>query len=123
MAPMSELGALAFYCNPGALRVALRAGADPNAIDVGTGRTPLMWLCEMHDSNTKARKRMFRLLMDAGASLEQRDAACLTAWHYASYGAARSFRNFVKAEYKRRLGSLPSRTFKRSEVSGGGELL
>jgi hypothetical protein len=119
---MSQLGGSAFYCSPGSLRAALRAGADPNVADPETGCTPLMWLCEMHDSNTKARKRMFRLLVKAGASLEQRDAASLTAWHYASNGAARSFRNFVKAEYKRRLGKLPSRRFKRCELSRCAEV-
>jgi hypothetical protein len=71
----------------------------------------------MHDKHVRTRKRMFRQLIAVGASLAQRDAANLTAWHYAAESAPKSFRRFVRAEYKRRLGHVPPRTFKRSELA------
>lgn len=95
MAPKTDLGAFAFYCAPSELRAALRAGANPNEADPDTGTTPLMWLCEMLDKHTRTRKRMFRYLVEAGASLTTLDIHGQTAWHYAAYGSSKSFRKFV----------------------------
>jgi hypothetical protein len=115
VAPKTALSVFAFYCAPGSLRAALKAGADPNERDTDTGATPLMWLCEMHDKHTRERKRMFRWLVRAGASLELTNKEGLVAWHYAAVGSCRSFRRFVRSEYKRLLGRVPSRKFKRNE--------
>lgn len=109
MAPKSDLGGFAFYCAPGALRAELKAGADPNVADLDTGTTPLMWLCEMLDRHTKSRKRMFRLLVSAGASLTATDIHGQMACHYAAYGASRSFKHHVFREYRRILGRVPKK--------------
>lgn len=102
MAPKTRLGEYAFYCSPGALRKALRSGADPNERDPGNQRTPLMWLCEMYDHHHRSRKRMFRLLVRAGADIELKDNAGLTALEFARWGSIKVFRRFVEREYRRR---------------------
>ena len=106
----------AFYCSPAGVRAELRGGADPNAIDLDTGKTALMWLCETHDHHTRERKRMFRYLVEAGASLTATDRTGMTAWDYARAGAARSFRKFVQREYRRIVGRVPSRTMRRADL-------
>ena len=115
MPKVSALAASAFYCAPGRLHALLRAGADPNEADPDTGKTPLMWLCEMSDEHTRERKRMFRVLVAAGASLAQTDHSQLTAWHYAARSASPAFRRFVRDEYRRRFGRVPSRWFRRGD--------
>jgi hypothetical protein len=116
MTSKNDLGSLAFYCAPGALRSALRRGADPNEADPDTKVTPLMRLCEMHDHHVRKRKRMFRYLVKAGASLANTDANGATAWDYARSSASKGFKRFVKREYQRILGRVPGRTMLRSEV-------
>jgi hypothetical protein len=117
MAPKTDLGNYAFYCAPGALRKALKQGANPNDADPDTKKTPLMWLCEMHDKHTRCRKRMFRTLVKTGARLDATDVNGMTAWDYARFGAARGFREFVRREYQRILGRAPSRSALRSKMS------
>jgi len=102
MAPKTELGVHAFYCNPAALRKALRDGQDPNQRDPDTQRMPLMWLCEMLDHHQRSRKRMFRMLVQAGADLQLRDHAGLRALEVIRFGAIKVFRRFVEEEYRRR---------------------
>ena len=102
MAPKTDLSASAFHCAPWTLRNQLKSGANPNEPDPDTGKTPLMWLCEMHDHHTRERKRMFRYLIQAGASLDAKDLNGLTALDYAGFGASRSFRAFIRREYQRR---------------------
>jgi ankyrin repeat protein len=119
MAPKTDLASYAFYCAPGALRSALKKhGANPNQTDSDTNKTPLMWLCEMHDKHTRSRKRMFRALVRAGAQLDARDINGLTAWDYAKLGAARGFRAFVRAEYQRIMGSAVSKDLHQAESLG-----
>ncbi len=108
MAPKTDLGAFAFHCSPGALKKALRNGQDPNQADPDTKRTPVMWLCEMFDHNQRSRKRMFRLLVRAGANLELRDHSGMTALDIAKFGSIRVFRRFVENEYRRRRKSTQS---------------
>lgn len=100
------------------MRALLRQGANPNEPDPDTGKTPLMWLCEMRDNHTKERKRMFRYLIKAGATLDARDKDNSTAWDYARDGASKSFRAFVKREYQRIIGKPPSRTVRRADLPG-----
>jgi len=107
MAPKTHLGACAFHCAPGALKRALKAGADPDERDPDTQRTPLMWLCEMHDAHTRSRKRMWRRLLQAGADLHARDHAGMTAVDVAKWGAARAFRRFVEREARRLQAATP----------------
>ncbi|MDH0863923.1 ankyrin repeat domain-containing protein [Mitsuaria sp. GD03876] len=108
MAPKTDLSAFAFYCSPGALRRGLRAGVDPNVRDADTLKTPLMWLCEMHNHHQRSRKRMFRLLVRAGADLEATDFAGMTALDYAKFGAITVFLRFVEHEYRlQRRGKRP----------------
>lgn len=110
MAPKTNLSAYAFYCAPGELRKALRSGEDPNQRDPETQRTPLMWLCEMFDHNHRSRKRMFRLLVRAGADIELQDHTGMTALEVAQWGAIRVFRRFVEREYWRRRAVAARRT-------------
>jgi len=112
---ISTLGWCAFHCNPGGLRGELRAGADPNQMDPDTGNTPLMWLCEMGDRHTKARRRMFRLLVAAGADLNQVNGEGLTAWHFAATSANKTFRRFVRSQYQRICGKVPTQHFRRAD--------
>lgn len=100
------------------MRALLKQGANPNQPDPDTGKTPLMWLCEMRDNHTKERKRMFRYLIEAGAALGARDKDELTAWHYARNGASRSFRAFVEREYRRIVGKPPNQTVRRADLPG-----
>jgi hypothetical protein len=116
MAPKTDLGSFAFYCAPGSLRSALKSGANPNDADPDTQKTPLMWLCEMHDKHTRSRKRMFRMLVQAGARLDAVDMDGMSAWQYARIGATRGFRAFVRREYQRLLGRAPGRTVRRSDL-------
>ena len=116
MAPKTELGRYAFYCAPSNLARALLAGMDPNEGDPETGTTPLMWLCEMHDKRLRERKRMFRSLLRAGAKLDAVDRTGAGVWHYAFAGASRSFRKFVRAEYRRIIGQNPTRLVSRSSL-------
>ena len=102
MAPKTDLSAYAFYCAPGDLRKALRRGEDPNQRDPETQRTPLMWLCEMFDHHHRSRKRMFRVLVQAGADIELQDHTGMTALDIAQQGAIKMFRRFVEREYGRR---------------------
>lgn len=102
MAPKTDLSEYAFYCASGELRRALRRGEDPNQRDPETQRTPLMWLCEMFDHHYRSRKRMFRLLVKAGADIELQDRTGMTALEVARWGAIKMFRRFVEREYGRR---------------------
>ena len=62
-----------FYGNTSSVRACLKNGYDPNVQD-SSGYTPLMLLVEMHDNRTyRQRKRMFRYLIAAGASVELSD--------------------------------------------------
>ena len=100
------------------MRAMLRQGANANDPDPDTGKTALMWLCEMHDNHTRERKRMFRYLIEAGAALDAKDKDNLTVWDYARDGASRSFRAFIKREYQRIVGKPPNRNVRRSDLPG-----
>lgn len=125
MAPKTDLSAYAFYCAPGELRKALRSGVDPNQRDPDTLKTPLMWLCEMFDHHYRSRKRMFRLLIKAGADIELRDNNGLTALEVAESGAIKMFRRFVEREYWRRRaavarrsrGAMPNRSLQQAQAN------
>src|SRR5947207_12100008 len=110
MAPKTTLVHYAFYCSPGGLRAELKTGASPTEADPETGTTALMWLANLHDKHTRTRKRMFRYLVTAGASLTQVDLQGATALDYARKGASRSFRAFVRREYQHILGRASGRT-------------
>ena len=115
--PKTELSHHAFFCAPRALTKALRNGANPNEADPQTGTTPLMWLCEMHDNQYRERKRMFRALIKAGAKLDALDLSGTGVWHYSFNGTSRSFRSFLRSEWKRIIGKNPSRFVRRSECN------
>ena len=75
-------------------------GYDPNAQDA-SGFTPLMWLMRMHDNHTRARKRMFRLLVKYGADINLLDAAGEKAIDHAEHNANSTLYKYVRREYCR----------------------
>jgi hypothetical protein len=60
-----------------------------------------MWLCRMYDRRFRERKRMFRRLIQHGASLSVVDTAGQDILAHARDGPERRFQKFVEREVRR----------------------
>jgi hypothetical protein len=64
----------------------------------------MMRLAEMYDpKHFRERKRIFWYLIKAGANMAAKDKAGATVLDYSRTGSARSFRAFIRREYRRRV--------------------
>lgn len=105
---MTTLMSHACWCNVGGVKHELKLGANPNAQDE-SGFTALIWNCRMGGpSEIRKRKRIFRLLVKHGASLNVLDIKGKSALFHACYFGNRAIRRFIMTEFGRRKSANPA---------------
>lgn len=99
---MTYLMHYARWANVGGVKYELAGGADVNAQDK-SGYTALFWNCgEGNRREKRQRQRIFRLLINAGASLEITDTRGWNVLRHTRYFGSWPMRRFVTREFARR---------------------
>jgi ankyrin repeat protein len=97
----TEVHSSAWQCGPSVVRRHLRNGFDPNSKDE-RGWTPLIWLFRMGDpKHVRARKRIFRWLIEAGADINVIANSGHNVLQLAKSVCSPTFYRFLEREHRR----------------------